>query len=230
MRHFTSASAPSSSRLTAVVGACLVSLCATTAVAAEPTSSTTEVTTPAGTPVVVVTNTTVPASAPAPAPAVAVAPAADPTWTVPVQPAPNHIAVDLHPYPMAPPTIEQQIYSRKLADVSRARSLRVAGWATLGGSYAFSALIGTIAIDTGNRRMHNYGVWMTVPVVGPLAATFQTRSATGGLFTAMLGATQVAGLAMAIVGGARHRRFKRELQLTAMPTQGGGHVGMSMRF
>lgn len=228
MRHFSSTFVSSSSRLTAVVGACLVSLCAATASAAEPTTTTTEVTAPAGSPVVVV-NT-------APAPA---APVADPAWVVPVQPAPapapvptsSRIAVDFHPHPMAAPTIEQQIYSRKVAEVSRARGLRVAGWATLGSTYGFSALIGTIAIDTSSRGpLRNYGYSMLIPVAGPFMAAFNSRSATGGLLTVSLGVAQAAGLGMAIVGGMRHRRLQRELTLTAMPTQGGGQVGMSMRF
>jgi hypothetical protein len=242
MRRLSSPFAPSSSPFTAMVGACLVSLCATTAFAAQPAaaapapaSTTTEVTAPAGSPVVVVNTTTVPAPAPAPAPAVA-APAPHPSWNVPVQPAPvatvpSRIAVDFHPHPMAPPTAAQQARSFKVAEVSRARGLRIGGWATLGSSYAFSALVGTITIDTaGTDRMRHFGYWMTVPVVGPFAAAFHSRSATGALLTTSLGVAQAAGLGMAIVGGFRHRRLKRELTLTAMPTRGGGYAGVSMRF
>lgn len=241
-RH--SSSFASSSRFVAALGACVVSLCATAAIAAEPSpaapapapaTSTTQVTTPS--PSVVVVNTTVPAPAPAVAPAPAPAPAAQPApaWIVPVQPAPaaalpSHIAVDLHPQPMALPSPEQLAHSRRMADLSRARSLRVAGWVTLGSTYLFSALIGTVSIDTGSDRIRNYGAWMLVPVAGPFGAAFQTRSATGALLTTTLGVAQAAGLGMAIVGGARHRRLKRELTLTAMPTRGGGHVGLSMRF
>lgn len=233
----------SSSRFAAALGALgVVSLCATAAIAAEPdavapapapATSTTQVTAPAGSPVVVV-NTTVPAPAPAAAPAVAPTPAKE-AWMVPVQPAvapalPSHIAVDFHPQPMALPSPEEIARSRRMAELSHARSLRVGGWVTLGSTYLFSALIGTISIDTGSERIRNYGAWMLVPVAGPFGAAFQTRSATGALLTTTLGVAQAAGLGMAIVGGVRHRRLKRELTLTAMPTRGGGHVGLSMRF
>lgn len=229
----------SSTRFAAALGAVgLASLCATAAIAAEPAApapapatSTTQVTAPAGSPVVVV-NTTVPA--PAPAPVVAPAPAKE-AWVVPVQPAPapavpGRIAVDVYPHPIAPPSPEEIARSRRMAELSHARNLRVGGWVTLGSTYLFSALIGTVAIDTGSSRIQRYGYWMTIPVAGPFGAAFQTRSATAALLTTTLGVAQAAGLGMAIVGGARHRRLKRELTLTAMPTRGGGHVGFSMRF
>lgn len=233
----------SSSRFAAALVLGMVSLCATAAIAAEPApapapaTSATQVTAPAGSPVVVV-NTTVPAPAPAVAPAPAPTPAVAPAkeaWVVPVQPAaapalPSRIAVDFHPHPMAQPSPEEIARSRRMAELTRARNLRVGGWVTLGSTYLFSALIGTIAIDTGGERIQRYGYWMTIPVAGPFGAAFQSRSATGALLTTTLGVAQAAGLGMAIVGGARHRRLKRELTLTAMPTRGGGHVGLSMRF
>jgi hypothetical protein len=239
----------SSSRFAAALGACVVSLCATAAVAAEPApapapaaAATTQVTAPAGSPSVVVVNTTVPAPAPvvapAPAPAPAAQPAPAPAWIVPVQPAaaspapamPSRIAIDLHPHPLPAPSPEQLELSRRNAELSRAQSLRIGGWVTLGTTYLFSALVGTVAIDTGSQRIQRYGYWMTLPVAGPFGAAFQTRSATGALLTTSLGVAQAVGLGMAIVGGSRHRRLKRQLTLTAMPTRGGGHVGLSMRF
>lgn len=245
MRRHSSPLAPSSRFAAAALGACVVALCATSAVAAEPapapapapaSTTTTQVTAPAGNPVVVV-NTTVPVPAAAPAPAPAPAPQA---WVVPVQPAPapapaatvpSRIAVDFHPHPMAEPTPEQLARSRRQAELDKARNLRIGGWVLLGTTYGLSALIGTVAIDTAGRdRMRTYGYWMVTPVAGPFGAAFQTRSATGALLTTSLGVAQAVGLGMAIVGGARHRRLKRELSLTAMPTRNGGHVGLSMRF
>jgi hypothetical protein len=35
---------------------------------------------------------------------------------------------------------------------------------------------------------------------------------------------------MALVGGSRHRRLRREISLAALPARGGGHVGMTVRF
>lgn len=248
MRRHSSTFA-SSSRLAVALGAFgALALCAVSAAAAEPApapapaaTSSTQVTAPS--PSVVVVNTTVPAAAPAVAPVPVVvppaaAPAAEPAreaWVVPVQPAaapavPNRIAIDFHPHPMAEPSPAQVARSRRMAELSHARNLRIGGWVTLGSTYLFSALIGTVSIDAGSERIQRYGYWMVVPVAGPFGAAFQTRSATGALLTTTLGVAQAAGLGMALVGGARHRRLKREMSLTAMPTRGGGHVGLSMRF
>ncbi len=242
MRRISPISAPMSRSL-AVVTAGFISLGAATAVAAQPaaappsapapTTTTTEVTTPS--PSVVVVNTTVPAATPAPAP--------DPSWTAPapqptaapapapVAPTPNRLHVDLHPHPMAAPSPAERDRLRLVSERSRARSVAVAGWATLGGTYGFSALVGTIAIDSSSdNRGHNYGVLMTIPVVGPFGAAFRTQTATGALLTASLGVAQVVGLSMALVGTVRHRRLKRQLTLAAAPTPGGGQVGVQMRF
>ncbi|MEX1369126.1 MAG: hypothetical protein AB1Z98_38720 [Nannocystaceae bacterium] len=241
MRRQSSLAAPirSLAFATAFTACGVLSLCATTASAAQPAAAPapapaqttrTEVTAPAGTPVVVVNNTA-PAAAPAPAPIPLVAPTPAPASTPAPVPSGGRIAVDLYPQPMAAPSAAERQRLQLVAEHSRARSLRVAGWATLGSTYALSALIGTITIDnTSPGRMRNYGYWMTVPVAGPFAAAFQTRSATGALLTTTLGVAQAAGLAMALVGGHRHRRFKRQLSLAAAPTRGGGHVGVTMRF
>lgn len=221
MRRRSSMTAPIRSLALAAAG--VVTLCASTAMAAQPpapapastttTTTRTEVSTPAGQPVVVVNNTAspAPASAPAPAPApvIATAPVAVAPAPVPV-PSGGHIAVDLYPQPMAGPTPEERRRLQLVAEQSRARSLRIAGWATLGGTYGFSALIGTVAIDTTSPgdRMRGYGLAMTVPVAGPFIAAFQTRSATGALLTTSLGVAQAVGLGMAIIGGHRYRRFK----------------------
>ena len=158
---------------------------------------------------------------------VAVAPAPAPVI-------PDHIRVDVHPHPMEQPTMAPIDHKRLqlVAEKSRARNLMIAGWATLGGTYAFSALTGTIAIDTARSvRMRNYGAWMTIPVAGPFAAAFYTRTATGGLLTTALGVAQGGGLLMALVGGARHRRLKNQLSIAVAPTgDGGGQIGVSGRF
>lgn len=244
MRRRSSMTAPIRSLALAAAG--VVTLCASTAMAAQPpapapaqttTTTRTEVSTPAGQPVVVVNNTANPTPAPAPAPApvpvVATAPAPVATAPAPAPvPSGGHIAVDLYPQPMAGPTPEERRRLQLMSEQSRARSLRIAGWATLGGTYGFSALIGTVAIDTTSPgdRMRNYGLAMTVPVAGPFIAAFQTRSATGALLTTSLGVAQAVGLGMAIIGGHRYRRFKRDLSIAAAPTRGGAQVGVTMRF
>jgi hypothetical protein len=159
----------------------------------------------------------VPPPAPAPAPVVV----------------PTQIRVDWTPQPMKPPSKEELARLRLVGETSRAHGLAVAGWTTLGAGYVMSALVGTIAMDTadGSRRRTLYGGWMTIPVGGPFIAAFYARSNTGGLFTAALGVTQVAGLAMGMVGSVRHRRLKRQLTLAAAPMpNGGGAVAVSGRF
>ncbi|MCA9654558.1 MAG: hypothetical protein KC501_31880 [Myxococcales bacterium] len=232
----------------AFAAASVVTLCATTASAAQPAApapapaqqTRTEVTAPAGTPVVVVNNTSNPTPAAAPAPAVipVVAPVPAPVVATAPVPAPvpvpsgGHIAVDLYPQPMAGPSPAERRRLQLMAEQSRARSLRIAGWATLGGTYGFSALIGTISIDSTSPgdRMRGYGYSMVLPVAGPFIAAFHTRSATGALLTTSLGVAQAVGLGMALVGGHRYRRFKRDLSIAAAPTRGGGQIGVSMRF
>lgn len=237
------------SRSLSVVAAGVMWACASTAMAAPapapaPASqaSSTEVSAPAGTPIVVVNNTTTTTPAPAAAPAVvAPVPVAAPVATAPVATAPAtpaaaptipaRISVDLTPHPMAPPSKAEWLRLQRVSEMSRARSLRAAGWATLGGTYGFSALIGTIALDSaGSNRGRRYGAWMTLPVAGPFVSAFHTRTATGALVTTSLGVAQAAGLAMALIGGSRYRRLKRQLSLAAAPTRDGGRVAFSMRF
>ena len=239
-----------SSRFVTLALGGLVSLCANVAFAAPavapaPAPATTTTTTEAratdGNPVIVVNNTVAstpaPAAAPAPA-AVAPAPVATAPAPVVVAPAPTatvtmpaQVQVALTPQAMATPSAAELARLRKVAEVNKARGLRNAGWATLGSVYGVSALIGTITIDsTSPGRMRNYGYSMVIPVAGPFIAAFHSRSATGALLTTTLGVAQAVGLGMAIVGGARHRRFKRDLTFAAAPTRGGGQVGVSMRF
>jgi len=213
-------------RLTALVGATVVSLAAATASAAQPApgpapaSSTAEVAAPADGTVVVVSTTTAPAPAPAPAPVAVAAPAPAPAVaaTTDVRPAPEPVRADL-------------ALSAKRAEKGKALGLAIAGWSMFGSTYLVSALVGTVTLDTtSDPRLQRYGTWMTVPVAGPFAAAFNSRSATGTLFTTTLGVAQAAGITMALVGTIRHRRAKRDLRLMAMPTRDGGQVGLSMRF
>lgn len=230
MRHLRPSFAPSSSRFAAVAGVCAVSLWAATASAAQPAvppapaSTTTEVAAPAEGPVVVVSTTT---TAPAPAPTAAPAPATTPA------PAPVVTAPAVEPAPASDAAIDRldAARARKKAEKGRAVGLMAAGFSVWGSTYLVSALIGAASIDlAGDEQVSRYGRWMTVPVVGPFGAAFNARSATGTLFSTTLGLAQAAGFTMAVIGVARHRRIKRDLQLMAMPTQGGGHIGMRMRF
>lgn len=182
------------------------------------------------------TSTAAPAAAPAPAPA---------PWVIqPIEPAPapapapapvmpTQVRVDMYPHPMAPPSRDELARLKLVSETSRAHGLAVAGWATLGGTYAMSALIGTIAMDTaeGSRRRKLYGGWMTIPVGGPFVAAVYARSSTGKLLTASLGIAQGVGLVVGVLGSVRHRRLKRRMSIAAAPMpEGGGTVAVSGRF
>lgn len=231
MRHLRQSFVPTSSRVLALVGACAVSLSAGAASAAQPAAApapapttTTEVAAPSDGSVVVVSTTTTPAPAPA---AVAPAPASAPAA------APVIVAPTVEPPPASDPALDRldAARARKQAEKGRALGLAAAGWSVWGSTYLLSALIGTASIDLGDTaQQRRYGTWMTVPVAGPFFAAFNARSATGTLFTTTLGLAQAAGFTMAVIGTARHRRAKRDLQMMAMPTYGGGHIGVRMRF
>jgi hypothetical protein len=104
------------------------------------------------------------------------------------------------------------------------------GWALFGSMYLSSALVGTASIDLAgdDERQRAYGQRMLLPVAGPFMAAFATRSATGALMTAMVGAAQATGLVLASVGHMRLRRLRREATLTA--SVAGPAVGLRMRF
>ncbi len=112
----------------------------------------------------------------------------------------------------------------------KARRLAITGYSMLGSVYAASILMGAIAIDVGAPE---WGVSMMVPVAGPFVAAGYaitgTGSVTAGMGTLAIGAVQVAGLTMGIVGTRRARRLKN-VSLAATPTRGGGHVAMRWRF
>lgn len=95
--------------------------------------------------------------------------------------------------------------------------MTISGYTLFGTSYLISALIGTISIDYARDvgGSGKYGRRMLIPLVGPFMAIPRSDSATGGLFTGLVGVVQVAGFALGTAGAIRLGRANRQLALTA---------------
>ena len=123
--------------------------------------------------------------------------------------------------------------------------LTVAGFTLFGATYLISALVGTTAVDTATsyydgepmdvnqEDRRQWGLRMTIPVGGPFAAIPVASTATGGLFTGLSGATQVAGLSMGIAGAVllgRANRSTGRVSLMLGPGPGGATLRIAGRF
>lgn len=143
---------------------------------------------------------------PAPAPAPAPVPPPPPTYqpAVPGTGAPAPMIVDPH-----------------IAALKHQRNsgigMTISGFTMFGSSYLISALIGTISLDYARDvgGTGTYGRRMLIPVAGPFMAIPRADSATGGLFTGLLGVVQVGGLVLGTAGAIRIGRANRGLRLSA---------------
>jgi hypothetical protein len=89
--------------------------------------------------------------------------------------------------------------------------LLAAGLATLGGSYAFTALVGWQMQSGRADGSSGYycpgcdgvGSRLLIPIVGPWLALPAAEGADGKILTAVMGTAQVAGLALTVVGTSR---------------------------
>jgi hypothetical protein len=95
--------------------------------------------------------------------------------------------------------------------------MTISGFTMFGTSYLISALIGTISIDYANSvdGSGKYGRRMLIPIAGPFLAIPRSDSATGGLFTGLLGVIQVGGFVLGSAGAIKYGRAKRQLELSA---------------
>ena len=93
----------------------------------------------------------------------------------------------------------------------------ISGYTMFGTSYLVSALIGTISLDVASNvgGSGTYGRRMLIPVAGPFMAIPRADSATGGLFTAMVGVIQLGGLVLGTAGVVKYKRADRKLRLSA---------------
>jgi hypothetical protein len=149
---------------------------------------------------------------------------------VPPAPVSQPVVESAPPQPEGPSKAElERVRAR-----SKARGLLIGGWTTFGITYAAALTIGVASIDLAedDLRQRRYGRRMTIPVGGPFAAAFISKSATGTLFTVLTGAAQLTGIAIGTAGAvmlAKHRREPR-LALAIVPGRYGTHVGASWRF
>ncbi len=141
-------------------------------------------------PVIVVTAPPVAEPAPPPPPPV-------PTYVAPPGPSPQLVA------------LRQQRNS--------GIGMTISGYTLFGTSYLISALIGTISIDYARDvgGSGTYGHRMLIPLVGPFMAIPRADSATGGLFTGLVGVVQVTGFLLGSAGAIRLNRANRDLRLMA---------------
>jgi hypothetical protein len=95
--------------------------------------------------------------------------------------------------------------------------MTISGYTLFGTSYLISALVGTISIDYARDigGSGTYGRRMLIPLAGPFAAIPRADSATGGLFTGLIGVVQVTGFVLGTAGAVRLGRANRELLLMA---------------
>lgn len=172
-------------------------------------------------PVIIVTAP--PAAVPAPAPQPATHSA---TYSAPgVVPPPAY--VPSQPGTNAP---SPMLVSPRIAALKHRRNsgigMTISGYTLFGTSYLISALIGTISLDYAADvgGTGTYARRMLIPLAGPFIAIPRADSATGGLFTGLLGVIQVGGFVLGTAGAIRLGRANRELRLAA------DSGGLTLRF
>lgn len=94
------------------------------------------------------------------------------------------------------------------------KGLMIAGWATLGGGYLFSALVGLEIMQRDLEAEQNSnafykeeclncdetGPYMLIPLIGPFLAMPAADGTDGKVICALMGGVQVTGLVLGIVG------------------------------
>ncbi|EDM75155.1 hypothetical protein PPSIR1_07987 [Plesiocystis pacifica SIR-1] len=156
-------------------------------------------------------------------------PTADPATSAPVvvvapPPAP---APPPPPAPTVSPTVagtgapSPVIIDPRVAHLRHQRNsgmgMAISGFTMFGTTYLISALIGTISLDYAEDvgGSGTYGKRMLIPVAGPFMAIPRADSATGGLFTGLMGVAQIGGLVLGTAGAVRFGRANRQLALSA---------------
>lgn len=188
-----------------------------------------------------------PAPAPAPAPASEATPTPTPApttdaaiqdngWSEPAPVATTPPPPTVGTPPPPDPAAEERLW--RLKQHNRFKGIMVSGFTTLGAVYGASVLIGALSIDFArdddNERQRQYGRRMMIPLAGPFAAAPVSRSATLGVLTVAAGLGQLLGLSMGIAGAVKIKQYpnpnKPKFAFGAMPTRGGAHMGLSLRF
>lgn len=132
------------------------------------------------------------------------------------------IVVTAPPAPAPPPPVYvPPPVNPRIAALKHQRNsgigMTISGYTLFGTSYLISALVGTISIDYARDvgGSGTYGRRMLIPLAGPFAAIPRADSATGGLFTGLIGVVQVTGFVLGTAGAIRLGRANRELLLMA---------------
>ena len=143
-------------------------------------------------------------------------PAPEPAPAPPAPPAPAYVPAEPATNAPSPMLVNPQIAALKHRRNSGI-GMTISGYTIFGTSYLVSALIGTISIDYARDvgGSGTYGRRMLIPLAGPFAAIPRADSATGGLFTGMVGVVQVAGFVLGTAGAIRLGRANRDLRLMA---------------
>jgi hypothetical protein len=117
--------------------------------------------------------------------------------------------------------------------VERTRKhLLVGGGVTFGVVYGLSAFVAAIGEDSARGERSNEVGSLWIPVAGPFLQMGHTDSATGRLFFASVGVTQLAGALMLYYGMTSKQRVlvRNDLvgSLTVAPLAGNGASGMAL--
>lgn len=136
--------------------------------------------------------------------------------------------------PPAPGPTEEELERKRT--LQKKKGLMIGGWTTLGVTYGTALTVGVIAIDTakGDSDRRRWGRRMAIPIGGPFAAAFVSKTASGTLFTVLTGAAQATGLVLGVVGTVlytKERSKQRQMAFSVLPNRDGGvNVGASWRF
>lgn len=158
-------------------------------------------------------------------------PVGDPATTAPIVVVTPPPAAQPTPPPPPPPAYtpavpgsaapSMMVVDPRIAELKHRRNsglgMTISGYTLFGTSYLISALVGTISLDlaadVGGTGV--YGRRMLVPLVGPFMAIPRAGTATGGLFTGLLGVVQIGGFALGTAGAIRFGSARRQLALSA---------------
>jgi hypothetical protein len=100
-------------------------------------------------------------------------------------------------------------------------------------TYFVTALMGAVAIDKARTTDDKTrGKYMMIPFAGPFMAIPKTDSAVRRFGLATSGTVQVAALAILVVGGIKHARYReaKRWSMAAAPSGTGGNLTVHVRF
>jgi len=116
----------------------------------------------------------------------------------------------------APPADDAALAEEADAEPGTRKGMMIAGWATTGGTWAFTALVGLTMIQVGLEaesdpyetclNCYSAGSRLLIPIVGPFVAMPVADGTDGKAVSFVMGAAQVTGLALGIAGTSRFKK------------------------